>query len=99
MSIFDELAEIESRKRQGSAHPLNLHNATYHLCMEDKYLSAFTELWMSWYKPCPFTMRDASKGVEGSIVVSITDRNGEMIDFITNAVMRTSARVHASKTV
>lgn len=97
MSIFDELAEIERKKSSGSTYPLNLHNATYHLCMEDRYLSAFTELWMSCYKPFPFTMRDASRGVDGSIVVSITDKDGEMIEFIMKAVTRTSARVHVSK--
>lgn len=69
---------------------------TYHLCMDERMLSAFTQLWMSRYKPCPFTMRDAARGVRDCIVVSITDRDGQMLDFITEALARTKAKLAVS---
>lgn len=97
MNILKELADIEARTRSNCSHPLYLHNATYHLCMEDRYLSTFTDLWISNYKPYPFIMRNASRGVDGSIVVSIKDEDGEMIEFIIKAVAQTNARVHVSK--
>lgn len=73
--------------------PSYMKNRTYHLCFEDRRLSAFTQLWMERYKPCPFIMRDASANVRNCIVVSIRDEDGKMIDFITEAQRRTEAKV------
>ena len=73
--------------------PSYMKNRTYHLCMEDRKLSAFTQLWMERYKPCVFLMRDASANVRNCIVVSIRDDDGKMLDFITEAQRRTGAKV------
>lgn len=70
-----------------------MQNKTYHLCMSDRKLSAFTQLWMSHDKPFPFTMRNAAENVPGCIVVSIQDKNGAMLEFIAKAVKLTSAKV------
>lgn len=70
-----------------------LQNKTYHLCIEDRFLSYFMQQWKYREKPCPFTMRNASNGVEGSFVVSIKDENGAMLDFIAAIVATTRAKV------
>lgn len=73
-------------------HP-DERNRTYHLCMDERMLSAFTQLWMSRYKPCPFTMRDAARNVQNCIVVSITDKDGQTLDFIAEALALTRAKL------
>ena len=98
MDVLGYLKEIAKRQEEGDKHPLYMHNAIYHLCMEDKYLSVFTSMWIDAYKPFPFSIRDAQKDISGSIVVSIRDTDGQMIDFITQLVARTKARVAVKKT-
>lgn len=89
--ILDEIQQRCERMQKES--PSYMKNRTYHLCMADEKLSVFTQLWMERYKPCPFTMRDASAGVRGCIVVSIADKDGQMLDFIAEAQKRTAAKV------
>lgn len=95
MDLFAQLNDIAERKESGARYPLYVKNKTYHLCMEERFLSVFLSMWMEAYKPFPFSVRDASKGVEGSVVVSVTDHDGEMIDFLTRAVRACSPRVVA----
>ena len=73
--------------------PSYMKNRTYHLCFEDRRLSAFTQLWIERYKPCAFCMRDASANVKNCIVVSIRDEDGKILDFITEAQRRTEAKL------
>lgn len=89
--ILDEIKQRCERMQKES--PAYMRNCTYHLCMDDRRLSAFTQLWMERYKPCPFTMRDAAEGVRHCIVVSIKDTDGRMLDFISEAKARTDAKV------
>lgn len=89
--ILDEIQRRCEKLRKES--PAYMKNRTYHLCMEDRRLSAFTQLWVERYKPCPFTMRDAAEGVRGCIVVSIRDSDGRMLDFISEAKARTGAKI------
>lgn len=70
-------------------------NKTYHLCIEDKYLSYFISKWKQEEKPFPFTMRNARDGIQGSFVVTIKDENGAMLDFLANVVAITRAKVRA----
>lgn len=92
------LDEIQRRcERMQKEAPQYMKNRTYHLCMANSKLSAFTQLWMERYKPCPFTMRDAAEGVRGCIVVSIKDTDGRMLDFICEAQRRTDAKVAISE--
>lgn len=86
------LEEIQRRcEKLQKESPAYMKNRTYHLCMEDRRLSAFTQLWVERYKPCPFTMRDAAEGVRGCIVVSIRDSDGRMLDFISEAKKKVAA--------
>lgn len=89
--ILDEIRQRCERIQRES--PAYMRNRTYHLCMDDRKLSVFTQLWMERYKPCPFAMRDAASGVRDSIVVSIRDTDGSMLDFICEAQQRTGAKV------
>lgn len=91
--IFDTLMQIEERSKQGDPHPLYMHNADYYLCFNEKYLLTFVRLWDNHYRPFPIQLRNASKGVEHCAVAVIRDRDGKMIDFITEAVAETQARV------
>lgn len=93
--ILDEIQRRCEKLRKES--PAYMKNRTYHLCMEDRWLSVFTHLWMERYKPCSFTMRDATKGVQGCIVVSIKDADGRMLDFISEAKARTDAKIAVSQ--
>lgn len=70
-----------------------MRNRTYYLCMEQRYLSVVTSLWMEHYKPCTIGLRDAHKGIEGSIVVIIKDEDGNRLDFIAKIVSQTHAKV------
>ena len=89
--ITDEIQQrCEAMRRESPAY---MKNRTYHLCLEDRKLSAFTQLWMERYKPCPYIMRDASANVKNCIVVSIRDEDGKMLDFIAEAQRRTEAKV------
>ena len=97
MDVLQHLKEIAKRQEEGDKHPLYMRNAIYHLCMEDKYLSVFTSMWMDSYKPFQFAVRNAQKDIDGSIVISIKDTDGQMIDFITRLVARTKARVAVKK--
>ena len=71
-------------------------NKTYHLCMEDRFLSYFISKWKDEDKPFPFTMRNAREGIRGSFVVSIKDLDGQMLEFIATIVATTRAKVRAS---
>ena len=73
-----------------------IQNKTYHLCIEDRFLSYFISKWKGEDKPFPFTLRNAGKGVDGSFVVSIQDRDGAMLDFIATIVANTRAKVRAT---
>lgn len=77
-------------------HPVYMKNKTYHLCMDDRKLSVFTQLWLQWDKPCGFSMRNAASNVKDSIVVSIKDEEGNMLDFIARVLKYTSAKVAVS---
>lgn len=90
---------LEEEHQHCREHRAYEKNRTYHLCMEDRKLSAFTQLWMQRHKPCPFSMRDAAEGVHRCVVVSIADRDGQMLDFITEALAVTEARLAVSKIV
>ena len=94
--LINKLKEEEKRRVESMDFHPYAKNRTYHLCMSERYLSAFTELWMQRYKPCPFTMRDATQNVKDCIVVSITDRDGKMLPFITEAIAATKARLALS---
>ena len=93
--ILDEIQRRCEKLQKES--PAYMKNRTYHLCMEDRRLSAFTQLWVERYKPCPFTMRDAAEGVRGCIVVSIRDSDGRMLDFISEAKARTGSKIAVSQ--
>ena len=92
--ILDDIRKRCEKLQKES--PAYMKNRIYHLCMEDRRLSAFTQLWIERYKPFPFTMRDASEGVRGCIVVSIKDTDGRMLDFISEAKARTDAKIAVS---
>ena len=91
--IFDTLRHISEEREKGSPHPLYMKNADYYLCFDERYLLSFVRLWDNCYRPFPIQLRNASKGVEHCAVAVIRDRDGEMIDFITEAVAETKARV------
>lgn len=92
-SLWERLREREKQRVAGQATRPVEHNRTYHLCMDERMLSAFTRLWMSRYKPCPFTMRDAAHNVKDCIVVSITDKDGQTLGFIAEALALTQAKL------
>lgn len=91
--LFDNLRQIEERKRSGSPHPLYMQNSDYYLCFSEKYLLSFVRLWDNYHRAFPIQLRNAGKGIERCVVASIRDRDGCMIEFITEAVAETKARV------
>lgn len=72
--------------------PLNLTNRIYYLCIEDRYAATVISEWMYAYKETPLNLRNAGKGVEGSFVLVVKDRNGEDLSFIERLVRITHAR-------
>ena len=95
--LINRLKEQEKQREASAKYRPCEMNRTYYLCMEDRKLSVFTQLWMQRYKPCQFSMRDASANVRNCIVVSIEDKDGRMLDFITEALAVTEARLAVSK--
>lgn len=95
--LLNRLREQERSREESARHRPYEMNRTYYLCMEDRKLSVFTQLWMQRYKPCQFSMRDASANVRNCIVVSIEDKDGRMLDFIAEALAVTDARLAVSK--
>lgn len=94
--LLNRLREEERQQVASMEFAPYAKNRTYHLCMNERYLSAFTQLWMQRYKPCAFSMRDAERGVKDCIVVTITDRDGQMLPFITEAIAATKAKLALS---
>lgn len=94
--LLNRLREEERQQVASMEFAPYAKNRTYHLCMNERMLSAFTQLWMQRYKPCPFTMRDAERGVRDCIVVTITDRDGQTLPFITEAIAATKAKLALS---
>lgn len=95
MNVLEELNLLEEEKSRGNSHPLYMRDKTYHLCMEERMLSVAISLWLDKEKPCPLSVRNATKGVDGCVVISVKDVGGQHIDFITLLVGQCKARVVA----
>lgn len=70
-------------------------NKTYHLCIEDRFLSYVISQWKKWEKPFPLALRNAKEGIEGSFVITVKDHDGAMLDYLAAIVATTRAKVRA----
>lgn len=85
--------EIAEKKEMGLPYTLNMKNADYYLCFAERYLLSFVHLWDNYHRAFPIELRNARGGIRQCVVAHIRDRDGEMLDFIVEAVAETKARV------
>lgn len=78
---------------------LTLANRTYVLCFEQSYTAAALMEWIEAGKEPEISIRDAKKGVERSVVLTIKDKDGIYLSLIQRIASVTSARIHIKSDV
>lgn len=73
---------------------LKLANRTYVLCFEQSYTAAALMEWIEAGKEPEISIRNAKKGVERSVVLTIKDKDGIYLSLIQRIASVTSARIH-----
>lgn len=91
--LFAQLEKIARRKKDNNPLPMIISNKTYHLCMEERFISLLISMWMDAGKPFPLSIRDAAKNVYGSIVVTIQDKDGEQLSFIEKLITTCNPKI------
>ena len=71
-----------------------LANRTYVLCFEQSYTAAALMEWIEAGKEPEISIRNAKKGVERSVVLTIKDKDGIYLSLIQRIAFVTSARIH-----
>lgn len=78
---------------------LTLANRTYVLCFEQSYTAAALMEWIEAGKEPEISIRNAKKGVERSVVLTIKDKDGIYLSLIQLIASVTSARIHVKSEV
>lgn len=78
---------------------LTLDNRTYVLCFEQSYTAAALMEWIEAGKEPEISIRNAKKGVERSVVLTIKDKDGIYLSLIQRIASVTSARIHIKSDV
>lgn len=73
---------------------LTLINRTYVLCFEQSYTAAALMEWIEAGKEPEISIRNAKKGVERSVVLTIKDKDGIYLSLIQRIASVTSARIY-----
>lgn len=73
---------------------LTLANRIYVLCFEQSYTAAALMEWIEAGKEPEISIRNAKKGVERSVVLTIKDKDGIYLSLIQRIASVTSARIH-----
>lgn len=76
------------------AQKIQLANRTYCICCEQFYAASIMKIWIEEGKQQELSIRNAGKGIENCIVVTIKDRNGDDLSLINKIVTMTNARLH-----
>lgn len=73
----------------------DLMNRKYYLCIEDRYAASVMQEWIQSYKPVPLYIRNANeaKGIYGSFVLIIQDKNGDQLGLINRIAKLTNAKI------
>ena len=78
---------------------ITLANRTYVLCFEQSYTAAALMEWIEAGKEPEISIRNAKKGVERSVVLTIKDKDGIYLSLIQLIASVTSARIHVKSEV
>lgn len=78
---------------------LTLANRTYVLWFEQSYTAAALMEWIEAGKEPEISIRNAKKGVERSVVLTIKDKDGIYLSLIQRIASVTSARIHIKSEV
>ncbi len=78
---------------------LTLANRTYVLCFEQSYTAAALMEWIEAGKEPEISIRNAKKGVERSVVITIKDKDSIYLSLIQRIASVTSARIHIKSEV
>ena len=70
-----------------------LINSTYFLCFDQSYTSAALMEWIEAGKEPEIRLRNAQKGIEGSVVLIIKDSGGLYLSLIERIAAVTSSRI------
>lgn len=72
---------------------LSLANRTYYICFDQSYTAAVLMEWIESGKKEEITLRNASKGVERSVVLKITDKEGDSLPLIERIVFVSQGKI------
>lgn len=78
---------------------LTLANRTYVLCFEQSYTAAALMEWIEAGKEPEISIRNAKKGVERSVVLTIKDKDDIYLSLIQRIASVTSAKIHIKSEV
>ena len=78
---------------------ITLANRTYVLCFEQSYTAAALMEWIEAGKEPEISIRNAKKGVERSVVITIKDKDGIYLSLIQRIASVTSARIYIKSEV
>ena len=88
------LNQIFEEKKKGNPMPMAVRNAEYHLCMDDQNALLFLSYWRMDGKQMPLSLRNAKEGVEGCMVITLQDTNGNAIPLLTLAATKLDAKIY-----
>lgn len=88
------LNTIFQNVQQGKPMPMAVRNAEYHLCMDDQNALLFLSYWRMDGKQMPLSLRNAKEGVEGCMVITLQDTNGNAIPLLTLAATKLEAKIY-----
>ena len=80
--------------QQGKPMPMAVRNAEYHLCMDDQNALLFLSYWRMDGKQMPLSLRNAKEGVEGCMVITLQDTDGNAIPLLTLAATKLDAKIY-----
>ena len=93
------LNKIFEDKKRGNPMPLAVRNAEYHLCMDDQNALLFLSYWRMDGKQMPLQLRNAKEGIEGCMVITLQDTNGNAIPLLTLAATELGAKIYGKLNV
>lgn len=92
--MMEILNQIFEEKKRGNPMPLAVRNAEYHLCMDDQNALLFLSYWRMDGKQMPLSLRNAKEGIEGCMVITLQDTNGNAIPLLTLAATELGAKIY-----
>ena len=97
--MMEILNKIFEDKKRGNPMPLAVRNAEYHLCMDDQNALLFLSYWRMDGKQMPLQLRNAKEGIEGCMVITLQDTNGNAIPLLTLAATELGAKIYGKLNV